>query len=154
VAQLLFLQSEDPEKDISVYVNSPGGSISAGLSIYDTMQLVQPDVSTLCTGMAASMGSIVLAGGAAGKRYALPHASIHIHQPWTPGVQGQASDIEIRARELLRQRDVLVDVYVRHCGRPREQVERDMDRDFFMTTEQAIGWGLIDAAIDRGRAPS
>jgi ATP-dependent Clp protease protease subunit len=149
VAQLLFLQSEDPEKDISVYVNSPGGSVTAGLSIYDTMQLVRPDVSTFCTGMAASMGSIVLAGGAAGKRYSLPHASLHVHQPWTTGMQGQASDIDIQARELLRQREELVNVYVRHCGRPKEQVERDLERDFFMTADQAIAWGLIDTVVDR-----
>jgi ATP-dependent Clp protease protease subunit len=149
VAQLLFLQSEDPEKDISVYVNSPGGSVTAGLSIYDTMQLVRPDVGTFCTGMAASMGSIILAGGAAGKRYSLPHASLHVHQPWTTGMQGQASDIDIQARELLRQRDELVNVYVRHCGRPKEQVERDLERDFFMTADQAIAWGLIDTVVDR-----
>jgi ATP-dependent Clp protease protease subunit len=148
VAQLLFLQSEDPEKDISVYVNSPGGSVTAGLSIYDAMQLVRPDVGTFCTGMAASMGSIVLAGGAAGKRYSLPHASLHVHQPWTTGIQGQASDIDIRAREILRQREELVNVYMRHCGRPKEQVERDIDRDFFMTADQAIAWGLIDAVVD------
>jgi ATP-dependent Clp protease protease subunit len=147
VAQLLFLQSEDPEKDISVYVNSPGGSVTAGLSIYDTMQLVRPDVSTLCTGMAASMGSLLLAGGAPGKRFSLPHSKIHIHQPWTTGMQGQASDIEIHARELLRQREALVDIYARHCGRPKEQVERDLDRDFFMTPEQAIEWGLIDGTL-------
>src|SRR5262245_53200375 len=109
VAQLLFLQSDDPEKDISLYINSPGGVVSAGLSIYDTMQLVRPDVSTFCTGLAASAASILLAGGAPGKRYALPHARVIIHQPWHPGIQGQASDIEIQAREILRQRELLVD---------------------------------------------
>ena len=153
VAQLLFLQSEDPDRDISLYINSPGGSTSAGLSIYDTMQLVQPDVSTFCTGLAASAASVLLAGGAPGKRYALPHARIVLHQPWTPGIQGQASDIDIQAREILRQRDLLVDLYVRHCGRPREQVERDIDRDFYMSSEQAIGWGVIDGILEKPPVP-
>ena len=153
VAQLLFLQSEDPEKDISLYINSPGGSVDAGFSIYDTMQLVRPDVSTFCTGLAASMASVLLAGGAAGKRFALPHARILIHQPWSPGIQGPAADIEIQAREILRQRDQTVDLYVRHCGRPKEQVERDIDRDFFMSPEQATEWGLIDAILDNPIAP-
>jgi len=147
VAQLLFLQSVDPQKDISLYINSPGGVVTAGMSIYDTMQLVAPDVSTFCTGMAASAASVLLAGGAPGKRYALPHARIIIHQPWTPGIQGQASDIEIQAREILRQREELIDLYVRHCGRPREQVERDLDRDNFMSPEQAREWGLIDGIL-------
>jgi ATP-dependent Clp protease, protease subunit len=148
VAQLLFLQSQSPDREVSLYINSPGGSVSAGLSIYDTMQLVRPDVRTICTGVAASMGSILLAGGAPGKRYALPHAQLHVHQPWTSGIQGQATDIEIQARELLRMRDTLVGVYVRHCGRPREQVERDIERDFFMTPEQAREWGLIDGIVE------
>ena len=152
VAQLLLLQSEDPEKEIGVYINSPGGSASAALSIYDAMQYVSPDVTTLCTGLAASGGSILLAGGTAGKRFALPHAKIVIHQPWSAGIQGQASDIEIQAREILRQREELVDVYVRHCGRPREQVERDIERDFFMSAAQAREWGLIDAVVDRDPA--
>jgi ATP-dependent Clp protease, protease subunit len=149
VAQLLFLASEDPDKEIGLYINSPGGSATAALSIYDAMQFVSPPVVTLCTGLAASGGSILLAGGAAGKRYALPHSKIVIHQPWTAGIQGQASDIEIQAREILRQREELVEVYVRHCGRAKEQVERDIERDFFMTGEQAREWGLIDAVIDR-----
>ena len=149
VAQLLFLQSEDPERDISIYINSPGGSGSASLAIYDAMQLVRPDVSTFCTGMAASGGSVLLAGGAAGKRYALPHSRILIHQPHVGGIQGQATDIEIHAREILRMREQLVDVYVRHCGRPKEQVERDIERDFYMGPEQAREYGLIDAIIDR-----
>jgi ATP-dependent Clp protease protease subunit len=148
VAQLLWLQSDDPEKDISLYINSPGGVVSAGLSIYDTMQLIRPSVSTFCTGMAASAASVLLAGGAPGKRYALPHARVIIHQPWTPGIQGQASDIEIQAKELLRQKDMLVELYIRHCGRPREQVERDLDRDKFMSPEQAKEWGLIDGILD------
>jgi ATP-dependent Clp protease, protease subunit len=148
VAQLLFLSSENPEKDIGLYINSPGGSVSAALSIYDSMQFITPDVLTLCTGLAASGASILLAAGAAGKRYALPHAKIVIHQPWTTGIQGQASDIEIQAREILRQREELVEVYVRHCGRPKEQVERDIERDFFMTAEQAREWGLIDGVMN------
>jgi ATP-dependent Clp protease protease subunit len=151
VAQLLFLSSENPEKDIGLYINSPGGSVSAALSIYDSMQFVSPDILTLCTGLAASGASILLAAGAAGKRYALPHAKIVIHQPWTTGIQGQASDIEIQAREILRQREELVEVYVRHCGRPKEQVERDIERDFFMTAQQACDWGLIDGVMNGGR---
>jgi ATP-dependent Clp protease, protease subunit len=153
VAQLLFLASEAPDKDIGLYVNSPGGSVSAALSIYDCMQFVSPDVLTLCTGLAASGASILLAAGASGKRYALPHAKIVIHQPWTTGIQGQASDIEIQAREILRQREELVEVYVRHCGRPKEQVERDIERDFFMTAEQAHDWGVIDGVMGRGGPP-
>jgi ATP-dependent Clp protease protease subunit len=153
VAQLLFLQSQDPEKDISIYINSPGGSTSAGLSIYDTMQLVSPDVSTFCTGLAASAASVLLAGGAKGKRYSLPHARVVIHQPWTPGIQGQATDIDIQAREILRQRALLVDIYVRHCGRPQEQVERDLERDYFMSPEQAIEWGLIDGILEQPLKP-
>jgi ATP-dependent Clp protease protease subunit len=151
VAQLLFLSSENPEKDIGLYINSPGGSVSAALSIYDSMQFISPDVLTLCTGLAASGASILLAAGSTGKRYALPHAKIVIHQPWTTGIQGQASDIEIQAREILRQREELVEVYVRHCGRPKEQVERDIERDFFMTAEQAREWGLIDGVMNGGR---
>jgi len=152
VAQLLFLQSEDPEKEIGMYINSPGGSVSAALSIYDTMQYVRPEVVTLCTGFAASGASLLLAGGAAGKRYSLPHSQILIHQPWTGGVQGQATDIEIHAREILRQREELVKIYANHCGRPVEQVERDIERDFFMTPEEAKAWGLIDGVIEHATA--
>ena len=152
VAQLLFLQSEDPEKEIGMYINSPGGSVSAALSIYDTMQYVRPEVVTLCTGFAASGASLLLAGGAAGKRYSLPHSQILIHQPWTGGVQGQATDIEIHAREILRQREELVKIYANHCGRPLEQVERDIERDFFMTPEEAKAWGLIDGVIEHATA--
>src|SRR5438132_879811 len=152
VAQLLFLQSEDPEKEIGMYINSPGGSLSASLSIYDTMQYVRPEVLTLCTGFAASGGSLLLAGGAAGKRYSLPHSQILVHQPWTGGMQGQATDIEIHAREILRQREELVNIYSRHCGRPKEQVERDIERDFFMTPEEARSWGLIDGVIEHAAA--
>src|SRR5437868_15367282 len=150
-AQLLFLENEAPERDIHVYLNSPGGSATAALSIYDAMQYVGPPVLTLCTGLAASGGSILLAGGAAGRRYAMPHSKIVIHQPWSTGIQGQASDIEIQAREILRQREELVEVYVRHCGRPKEQVERDIERDFFMTAEQARDWGLVDGIMNGGR---
>ncbi len=149
VAQLLFLEGEDPERDIKLYINSPGGTAGAGLSIYDAMQLVRPDVSTFCTGLAASAASILLAGGAPGKRYALPNARVVIHQPWSPGIQGQATDIEIQPREILRLRDLYVDLYVRHCGRQREQVERDIDRDFYMTPEQAKEWGLIDGVLEK-----
>jgi ATP-dependent Clp protease protease subunit len=148
VAQLLYLQSEDPEKDVSVYINSPGGSLTAALSIYDTMQYVRPDVLTLCVGFAASGGSLLLAGGSAGKRFSLPNSTIVVHQPWATGLQGQATDLEIQAREILRQRSELVEIYSRHCGRPREQVERDIERDFFMTPEEAKAWGLIDGVIE------
>ncbi|HKF76294.1 MAG TPA: ATP-dependent Clp protease proteolytic subunit [Candidatus Dormibacteraeota bacterium] len=148
VAQLLFLQSQDPERDISLYINSPGGEVNAGWSIYDTMHLVQPDVSTFCTGLAASFASVLLAGGAPGKRFALPHAQVLIHQPWSAGIRGQATDIDIHAREILRQREEIIDFYVRHCGRPREQVERDIDRDNFMTPVQAKEWGLIDSVLE------
>jgi ATP-dependent Clp protease protease subunit len=153
VAQLLYLQSVDPQKDISMYINSPGGSAYAGLSIYDTMQLVTPDVSTFCTGMAASAASILLTGGAPGKRFALPHARVVIHQPWSPGIQGQASDIDIQAREIIKQRDLIVELYMRHCGREREQVERDIDRDNYMSPEQAIEWGLIDGILEKPPVP-
>jgi ATP-dependent Clp protease, protease subunit len=149
VAQLLFLTSEDPEKEIGLYINTPGGSSTAALSIYDAMQYVSPPVNTLCTGLAASGGSILLAGGQAGKRYALPHSKIVIHQPWSTGIQGQASDIEIHAREIIRERAVIVDIYARHCGRPIEQIERDIERDNYMTPEEAKEWGLIDAIMER-----
>jgi len=152
VAQLLFLESEDPEREIGLYINSPGGSVTASLSMYDAMQVVRPRVTTLCTGMAASGGSLLLAGGAAGGRLALPHAQILIHQPWMGGMQGQATDIEIHAREILRQRAALVDIYSRHCGRPREQVERDLERDFFMTSPEAREYGLIDGIVDNLKA--
>ena len=148
-AQLLFLESEAPEREISLYINSPGGSLSAALSIYDAMQYVSPKVSTLCTGMAASGGSILLAGGAKGMRMSLPHAQVLIHQPFHPGIQGQASDIQIHAAELLRQREQVARLYAKHCGRPLEDVERAMERDFFMTPEQAKEWGLIDLIVDR-----
>jgi ATP-dependent Clp protease protease subunit len=149
VAQLLFLDSEDPEKQIGLYINSPGGSVSAALSIYDSMQYVNAPVSTLCTGLAASGGSLLLAGGAPGRRYTLPHSQVVIHQPWTQGIQGQASDIDIHAKEILRQRQLMVDIYARHSGQPKEKVEHDLERDFYLTPEQAKQYGLVDEIIDR-----
>jgi ATP-dependent Clp protease protease subunit len=146
IAQLLFLQSEDPEKDIAVYINSPGGQVSAGLAIYDTMQYIRPAVSTICIGMAYSMGAVLLAGGSAGRRYSLPHANILIHQPWG-GMQGQASDIQIHAKEILRTREVLNSILANHPGQPVERVQQDTERDFFMTPEQAKAYGLIDDII-------
>ena len=147
-AQFLFLESEDPERDIHFYINSPGGSITAGLAIYDTMQYIKPAVSTLCLGQAASMGAWLLAAGAPGKRYALPHARIMIHQPLLMGgVQGQASDIEIHAREILRIREQLNNILVRHTTQSLKKIERDTDRDLFMTGKQAVEYGLIDEVI-------
>ena len=148
-AQLLFLENEAPERDIQVYINSPGGSLTAALSIYDAMQYVGPKVATLCTGMAASGGSILLAAGAPGMRMSLPHAQILIHQPFTQGMQGQATDIQIHAQEILRQREQLARLYAKHCKREVEEVERAMERDFFMTPEQAKDWGLIDLIVDK-----
>jgi ATP-dependent Clp protease protease subunit len=152
-AQLLFLESQEAGKPISLYINSPGGSVTAALSIYDTMQYVSAPVSTICLGMAASGGSLLLAGGEAGLRSALPNSLILIHQPWVQGMQGQAGDLEVHAREILRQRDVLVEIYARHSGRSLEQVARDMDRDNYMTAEQAMEWGLIDQIISRREQP-
>ncbi|WP_033407006.1 ATP-dependent Clp endopeptidase proteolytic subunit ClpP [Thiolinea disciformis] len=146
VAQLLFLESENPEKDIHLYINSPGGVVTAGMSIYDTMQFIKPQVSTLCIGQAASMGAVLLAGGAAGKRFALPHSRVMIHQP-LGGFQGQASDIEIHAREILKVREELNKVLSRHTGKPLERVEQDTDRDNFMTAQQAKDYGLIDQIL-------
>lgn len=148
IAQLLFLEAEDPEKDIQLYINSPGGSVSAGLAIYDTMQYVKPDVSTICMGMAASMGAVLLAAGAKGKRFALPHARIMIHQPWG-GVQGQAADIAIQAKEILSTRDRINQILANHTGQPRTQIEKDTDRDFFMSSEDAVKYGLIDEIMSR-----
>ncbi|PID49512.1 MAG: ATP-dependent Clp endopeptidase, proteolytic subunit ClpP [Proteobacteria bacterium] len=143
VAQLLFLESENPEKDIYLYINSPGGVVTAGMSIYDTMQFIKPDVSTLCIGQAASMGAVLLAGGAADKRYCLPHSRVMIHQP-LGGFQGQASDIEIHAREILKIREELNSILAHHSGQSLEKVAHDTDRDNFMTSEQAKEYGLID----------
>jgi len=146
VAQLLFLESENPDKDIHLYINSPGGSVTAGLAIYDTMQFVKSDVSTMCIGQAASMGALLLTGGAKGKRYCLPHARMMIHQP-LGGVQGQASDIEIHAREILQVRDRLNKIMSQHTGQPLEKIEIDTDRDNFMSGTQSVEYGLIDKVL-------
>jgi ATP-dependent Clp protease protease subunit len=146
IAQLLFLQSEDAEKDISIYINSPGGSVTAGLAIYDTIQLIKCDVATYCVGQAASMGAVLLTAGTAGKRYALPNARIMIHQPWG-GVQGQASDISIQAREILRLRDRTNEILAEHTGRAIDDISRDTDRDFFMTAKEACEYGLVDEVV-------
>jgi ATP-dependent Clp protease protease subunit len=146
VAQMLFLESENPDKDIYLYINSPGGSVTAGLSIYDTMQFIKPDVSTLCIGQAASMGALLLAGGAAGKRFALPHARTMIHQP-LGGFQGQASDIEIHAREILDVRERLNKILAEHTGKPINVIQEDTDRDFFMNAEDSVSYGLIDEVM-------
>ncbi len=146
IAQLLFLQSEDAKKDINIYVNSPGGSVTAGLAIYDTMQFIKPDVATYCLGQAASMGSILLTAGAKGKRFALPYSRIMIHQPWG-GAQGTASDISIQATEILRMKDELNKLLAKHSGQPLEKIEKDSDRDFFMSSEEAKEYGLVDEVI-------
>lgn len=148
IAQLLFLESEDPEKDIFLYINSPGGVVTAGMAIYDTMQYIRPDVATVCVGQAASMGAVLLAGGAKGKRSALPHSRIMIHQP-LGGFSGQASDVEIHAREMLRIKHELNHILAYHTGKPLKQVEVDSDRDFFMTSAQAKEYGLIDDVFER-----
>jgi ATP-dependent Clp protease protease subunit len=148
IAQLLFLESEDPEKDIFLYINSPGGVVTSGMAIYDTMQYIRPDVATVCVGQAASMGAVLLAGGAKGKRSALPHSRIMIHQP-LGGFSGQASDVEIHAREMLRVKQELNRILAYHTGKPLKQVEVDSDRDFFMTSEQAKEYGLIDDVFQR-----
>jgi ATP-dependent Clp protease protease subunit len=143
VAQLLFLASEDPKKDIQLYINSPGGAVTAGLAIIDTMNFIKPDVSTVCVGLAASMGSVILSAGAKGKRFALPNSEVMIHQPWG-GVQGQATDIEINARHILATRDRLNKILSKNTGKPLEQVEKDVDRDFYMTAEESKKYGIID----------
>jgi ATP-dependent Clp protease protease subunit len=148
VAQLLFLESENPDKDIHLYINSPGGAVNAGLAIYDTMQFIKPDVSTVCIGQAASMGALILAGGAKGKRFALPHARMMVHQPMG-GFQGQATDIDIHAREILRVRERLNQILAKHTGRSIEQIREDTDRDYFMDGEEAKAYGLIDAVIEK-----
>jgi ATP-dependent Clp protease protease subunit len=146
VAQLLFLEAENPDKDISLYINSPGGSVTAGMAIYDTMQFIKPDVSTLCIGQAASMGALLLTAGAAGKRYCLPNSRVMIHQP-LGGFQGQASDIEIHAKEILYLREKLNDILAKHTGQPTKNVERDTDRDNFMSAEQSVAYGLVDKVV-------
>jgi len=146
IAQLLFLEAEDPEKDIYIYINSPGGIVSSGLAIYDTMQYIRPDVQTICIGMAASMAALLLAAGTKGKRYALPHSRIMIHQPMG-GVQGQAIDIEIHAREIMKLRDLMNRLLSRHTGQPLEKIEKDTDRNFFMSADEAKEYGIIDEVI-------
>jgi len=146
IAQLLYLEREDPDKDISLYIHCPGGIISAGLAIYDTMQLIRCDVSTICVGLAASMGTLLLCAGAKGKRYSLPNATIHMHQP-VGGAQGQASDIEIAAREILRMQDVIRKVIAKHTGQSIEKIAHDTDRDFYLSAEQALEYGLVDEIL-------
>ena len=148
VAQLLFLESENPDKDVALYINSPGGSVSAGLAIYDTMQFIKPDVSTICVGMAASMGAVLLTGGAKGKRFMLPNSRAMIHQPWG-GFQGQATDISIQAREMLRTRERLNEILARHTGQPIGKMQLDTERDNFMGGEEAITYGLVDQLLDK-----
>jgi ATP-dependent Clp protease protease subunit len=148
IAQLLFLNAQDPDKDISIYINSPGGSVTAGLGIYDTMQFIKNDVSTICMGMAASMGSLLLTGGTKGKRFALPHSEVMIHQP-LGGVRGQASDIKIHADWIIRTKKNLNEIYVKHTGQPYDKIERDTDRDNFLSAEEAKAYGLIDEVINR-----
>jgi ATP-dependent Clp protease, proteolytic subunit ClpP len=153
IAQLLFLESENPDKDIHLYINSPGGSVSSGLAIYDTMQFIKPDISTMCVGQAASMGALLLAGGAKGKRFCLPHSQVLIHQP-LGGFQGQATDIDIHAREILKARERLNLILSRHTGQPLEKIQHDTERDHFLSSEQAREYGLIDAVLtERGNMP-
>ncbi len=148
IAQLLYLEREDPDKDISLYIHCPGGIISSGLAIYDTMQLIKPDVSTICVGLAASMGTLLLCSGAKGKRYALPNSTIHMHQA-VGGAQGQASDIVIAAREIARQQDLIKDIIVKHTGQPLDKVTHDTDRDFYLNPEQAVEYGIVDEILTK-----
>ena len=147
IAQILYLQMEEPAKDINVYINTPGGSVTAGLAIYDTMQFVKCDVSTYCVGQAASMGSLLLAAGTKGKRYSLPHARVMIHQPWG-GAQGSASDISIHAKELLKMKEELNKIFAKHTGQPLERIEKDSDRDYFMSATEAKNYGIVDQVIE------
>jgi ATP-dependent Clp protease protease subunit len=148
-AQMLFLEAEDPEKDISLYINSPGGSITAGMGIYDTMQFIRPDVSTICIGQAASMAALLLAAGAKGKRFTLPHARVLIHQPSLGGLSGQATDIDIQAREILRMREITNNILVRHTGLPLERIQKDVERDYIMVAQQAKEYGIVDQIIEK-----
>ena len=148
IAQLLYLDREDPDKDISMYIHCPGGIISSGLAIYDTMQLVRPQVSTICVGLAASMGTVLLAAGAKGKRYALPNSTVHMHQAFG-GVQGQAADIAIAAKEILRIQDRIRDILTKHTGQPLDKIARDTDRDFYLSAEQAVEYGIVDEILQR-----
>ena len=149
IAQLLFLEAEDPERDISLYINSPGGSITAGLAIYDTLQFIKNDVTTICVGQAASMAAVLLAAGTAKKRFALPHSKILIHQPWMSGLQGQATDIEIHAKEILRMRTILNNILAGHTHQTNDRIEKDVERDYIMTAEQAKDYGIIDEVISK-----
>ena len=150
IAQFLFLQMEDPKKDISLYINTPGGSVTAGLAIYDTMRFVKPDVATYCVGQAASMGAVLLTAGTAGKRYALPHSRVMLHQPWG-GITGQASEVYIQAQEILRLKSRLNDILTVHTGKKLERIEEDTDREFFMTAEDALEYGIVDKVIKSGK---
>lgn len=152
IAQLIFLEAEDPEKDIHIYINSPGGSVTAGLAIYDTMNFIKPDVSTICVGMAASMAAVLLAGGTKGKRFALPHSKILIHQPWTQGIGGQVTDVEIHAKEMLKTRETLYNILATHTGKSYDQIAKDCERDYFLTAQEAKDYNLIDDIIEK-RAP-
>jgi len=154
IAQLLYLEREDPDKDINMYIHSPGGTVSAGLAIYDTMQLLRCDVSTICVGGCASMGTVLLAAGTKGKRYALPNSTIHIHQAVIRGVSGQATDVEIQAKEVLRQNQVIREILVQHTGRSLEEITRDTDRDFFMDPKAAKEYGIVDEILAGGRVPA
>ncbi|RJP64164.1 MAG: ATP-dependent Clp endopeptidase proteolytic subunit ClpP [Ignavibacteriales bacterium] len=154
IAQLIFLESEDAEKDINLYINSPGGSVSAGLAIYDTMKYIKPDVATICVGLAASMGAILLAGGADGKRSSLPHSRILIHQPWVSGLQGQTTDIEIHAKEMVKTRETLYKILAEHTGKPLEQIAKDSDRDYYMSPEEAKEYRLIDHIFEKRIVPN
>ncbi len=149
IAQLIFLEAEDSEKDINLYINSPGGSVSAGLAIYDTMKYIKPDVATICVGMAASMGAVLLAGGAAGKRSSLPNSRIMIHQPWVGGLQGQTTDIEIHAKEMIKTRDTLYTILANHTGKTYDQIAKDCDRDYFLSSEEAKEYKLIDNVLEK-----
>lgn len=149
IAQLLFLEQEDPDKDIDIYINSPGGSITAGLALYDTMQVVKPDVSTICMGMAASAAALLLAGGAKGKRYTLPYSRILIHQPWVKGIGGQAVDIDIHAKEIMRNRQVLNEILASHTGQPLDKIKQDTDRDYYMSAQEALEYGIVDKIISK-----
>jgi ATP-dependent Clp protease, protease subunit len=149
IAQLLFLEKEDADKDVEMYINSPGGSVTAGLAIFDTMQLVKPDIATFCAGLAASAASILLTGGAKGKRFALPYSKILIHQPWVQQVGGQATDLEIYAKDLINTRRLLANIYVETSGQPIEKIERDMERDYHMTAPEAVAYGIVDQVFSR-----
>jgi ATP-dependent Clp protease protease subunit len=155
IAQMLFLESEDPDKDINLYVNSPGGSVTAGLAIYDTMQYIRPEIATICMGQATSMGALLLASGAKGKRYALPHARVMIHQP-LGGVQGQATDIDIQAKEIMKIKDLIHKILVKHTGQTLERIRQDTERDYFMDVQEALRYGIVDRVIterDMGKGP-